>query len=78
MPDATFVDLTADLFPLTIRAFLEETDALVWEESIEGPGALKVPPLVKEYGGPVRIEIEYGNGHKTITYGNGETVSWTG
>lgn len=60
--NTAFHDLPAKAFPFTMRAYLVSSDALVWEERMEGPGVLQIPALAKIHGGPVYIEVEYPDG----------------
>jgi hypothetical protein len=55
---AAFHDLAASAFPLTLRAYRVDTDELVWEVRIDGPAAVEVPPLKRQLGVAVRMEIE--------------------
>lgn len=54
---AAFRDLAQEDYPFTVRA-LNAGGVEVWSATVEGPGALEVPPLVQEHG-PVSIELTF-------------------
>lgn len=58
--ETKFISLPAELYPFTIRAF-DASGAEVWTETIEGPGALYMPPLIDTYG-PVTTRVEFADG----------------
>lgn len=55
-----FVDLPAECFPFTLRAY-DARGTEVWTETVEVPAALYVPPLAQTHG-PVTIRIEFADG----------------
>jgi hypothetical protein len=58
-------DLPANAFPFTVRAFRVDTGAQAWETVVrEAPVVLEIPPLARQVGSPVEIEIEYATGEK--------------
>jgi hypothetical protein len=61
MPSHAFHDLPAELFPLTMRFFRESDGAEVWTIHVEGPAAVRIPPLAQEHG-RVRVRVEFADG----------------
>lgn len=64
LPTAFSVLKRSDL-PVTFRAFRTDNDEQVWEEQITEAAdfaQIRIPPLAKEHGSPVRMTIEYGDG----------------
>jgi hypothetical protein len=59
-------------FPLTLRAFRMDTGEQVWEQRLEladlkpghGLAGLRIPPLRRQYGTRMEIEVETGTGEK--------------
>lgn len=56
-----FVELRPEAFPLLVEFFSTTTGAQIWQTTVSGPGALRVPPLVHTHGS-VRVRITYGDG----------------
>lgn len=60
-----FVDIPESAFPFTVRYFDIDTDAMIREQTVEGPGALKVfkkPDDVRE----VRVVITWADGRQSV------------
>lgn len=61
-------DFPVDAFPITIRAMRTDNNEKVWEEVIEAPPVvLQVPPLAKQLGVEVRVEVQYHSDGDTRT-----------
>jgi hypothetical protein len=54
-----FHDLPAECFPLRMRFFA--AGDVVFDERVDGPGAIYIPPLAQEYG-PVTCRIDFADG----------------
>ena len=64
-----------EMYPIIFRAFRVDTGEQVWENQItildlkpgHGLSAVYMPPLAKELGVDIEVEIEYGDGTKDRT-----------
>lgn len=61
-PDTVFRDLPADMYPFTLTATGVDSGKVHWQETVEGPGVLYVPPLAKMHGEAVTIRMECADG----------------
>ena len=60
-----FHDLPAEAFPLTMRAYRIDNDRLVWEQTLDGPGAVEIPPLKQQEGVEIYVAISYADGSES-------------
>jgi hypothetical protein len=63
-----FRALPATAFPFTVCAYLAD-GTIVWEETVTGPGALKIPALAQRHGEPVHIKVTYADGETRTAQG---------
>lgn len=80
MDDNTIrLELDEEDFPIQMRAYREDTDELVWEETVEMNREIFIPPLAQIYGVSISTETEYPDGTITRTYSDGrqeEVQQW--
>jgi hypothetical protein len=55
-------DIPAEAYPFTIVAFRSDNGAEVWRREVIGPGAVYMPPLAKQAGCRVVIEVRWPDG----------------
>lgn len=48
-PQTAFVDVPADAFPFVVEFFRESDGEIVYTITVEGPGAIHIPPMA-QYG----------------------------
>lgn len=73
-----FVDLPNRIFPFTIKIYSEQTDELLFEQKIDGPGVLDIPGFAPQ-GHTCRVEVTYANGTTDKIDSNGKTFGkWNG
>jgi hypothetical protein len=63
---AAFVDLPAADFPFRIR-IVDDERGVVWEETVDGPGALAVPGFGPERADHRHVEVVYPDGSVVST-----------
>lgn len=63
MTDATFASFPPEYFPIVITLIREDTGETVWEESVDGSGAIRVPGF-GELGVGIATQIRYANGQR--------------
>ncbi len=70
-PPVEYTTVPERRYPFHIAAY-PNAQALdvdpVWETTVTGPGALRVPALKEKAGGPVRIVIRYADGTVERSY----------
>ena len=59
-----FVDLPKDSFPVHMTAFSQKTQEVLWEETVSGPGALRIPgrPEHLDDDDRVMLRVVFANG----------------
>ncbi len=63
--EAPRYDLSRTSFPFTILATDSLTGKEVWRHQVTGPGRVYVPPLAKQLGRPVNIQLLWPDGTTT-------------
>jgi hypothetical protein len=71
MEDFKQFNLPKSAYPITIRMLRSDNRFVVWKKVIdlpnEGPIPLYIPPMAKQTGVPIIIQVEYANGETTET-----------
>lgn len=69
-----FHDIEAGAYPFVMCAMNDETLVEVWRTLVTGPGAVQIPALKKQFGGPVRTRIYFNTGYVIETRPDGATT----
>lgn len=62
-PQVAFRDVPANMFPIHIEMFRVDTREVVWEVTMDGPGALRIPPLGMTLGVGIGSRVTDAHGH---------------
>lgn len=59
----SYHDLPATAFPFTVQLVRADTQQVVWETRVSGPGVIHVPGMAAELGVPVMARLVLPDGH---------------
>jgi hypothetical protein len=61
------VNLSPNLFPLTIEA-LNEKNEIVWTKTVEQPEAVEIPALHKIHNSKIKVRVYFADGTQTESF----------
>lgn len=70
-PPVPFFDLPEQMFPIHAEAISEKTGDVVWECTIDGPGAFEIPTDLSATYGSMAVRVTTGDGGVTYMASDG-------
>lgn len=62
MKSPPYFELPPEAFPITLRFYRTDTDELVHEMTVPGPGPIHIPAVARKVGQSVRVEAHWDDG----------------